>query len=536
MTSIASQKSILAEIGAAGTELARQRCTAFRFSWQRVVPLVLILAVTGAVASCTPMNTPQGSVTANTVQELRPLAQQGNRAAQIKLGNLYATGTGVPQNTSEAMKWYKAAWDQGEAAGAVNLGLLYYTGTGIAKNPSEAVAWYRRGAEAGNAAGQFLLGTLYQRGEGIPQDYAEALIWYRKAAAQNQIDAENELGYMYLNGLGVPTDPDEGVKWLRLAAEKGQASAQNNLGWCYQNGKGVTKDNFVAYIWYNLSAAKIKPPTLANVMAARDALAKTLSADELQRAQSIARDWKPGVDITASIAASGATNAATVSKTAGAAPAAMNKNLSLRETGTGIALDKGARVLTNDHVIAQCTEARIRPLNGAPRPASIGPRDRTNDLAILNLDAPLDYSASFRDSPIRQGEPIVAYGFPLTGLLASDGNLTTGNITALSGIGNDSRMMQIAAPVQPGNSGGPLVDMSGNVVGVVSSKLNAVRAASITGDIPQNINFAIKASVVRGFFESNGIAFVTAPSNRDLKAADVGERLKKFTVLVECWR
>ena len=116
--------------------------------------------------------------------------------------------------------------------------------------------------------------SLYATGLGAKQDYAEALTWFRKAAAQHQMDAENDLGYMYLNGLGVPTDYDEGVKWLRLAAEKGQAAAQSNLGWCYQYGKGVARDDVVAYIWYNLSAAKVKPPTLAKVVAARDALAR----------------------------------------------------------------------------------------------------------------------------------------------------------------------------------------------------------------------------------------------------------------------
>jgi S1-C subfamily serine protease len=74
----------------------------------------------------------------------------------------------------------------------------------------------------------------------------------------------------------------------------------------------------------------------------------------------------------------------------------------------------------------------------------------------------------------------VVYGFPLTGALASGGNVTTGNITALAGLGDDSRFLQISAPVQPGNSGGPLLDRNGSVVGIVVSKLNALGVASRT--------------------------------------------------------
>src|SRR5439155_21695916 len=97
---------------------------------------------------------------------------------------------------------------------------------------------------------------------------------------------------------------------------------------------------------------------------------------------------------------------------------------------------------------------------------------------------------------VRQGDGIVAVGFPLRGLLASGPNVTTGTISALAGLGDDSRYLQITAPVQPGSSGGPLLDQSGNVVGVVVGKLDALRVAQAIGDIPQNVNFAINAAVI----------------------------------------
>jgi len=131
---------------------------------------------------------------------------------------------------------------------------------------------------------------------------------------------------------------------------------------------------------------------------------------------------------------------------------------------------------------------------------------------------------------------VVAVGFPLHGLLASSANVATGTVSALAGIGDDIRYLQISAPVQPGNSGGPLLDMSGNVVGVVVAKLDALRVAEATGDIPQNVNFAIKDAVARSFLEAKGVEYETAASERELGAAEVGARAAAFMVLVECWK
>ena len=89
-------------------------------------------------------------------------------------------------------------------------------------------------------------------------------------------------------------------------------------------------------------------------------------------------------------------------------------------------------------------------------------------------------------------------GFPLPSLLQNGINITVGNVSALAGLGGNTALMQITAPVQPGNSGGPLLDLGGNLVGVVVSKLDTVQAFEITGDIPQNINFAIQSAVTRG--------------------------------------
>lgn len=109
-------------------------------------------------------------------------------------------------------------------------------------------------------------------------------------------------------------------------------------------------------------------------------------------------------------------------------------------------------------------------------------------------------------------------------------------MSALAGIGNNTRFLQITAPVQPGNSGGPLLDHSGNIVGVVVSKLNALTIAKTTGDIPQNINFAINGAAAKAFLDSQSVEYETAFSMRAMGSADVAAAARKFVLLLECYR
>lgn len=130
---------------------------------------------------------------------------------------------------------------------------------------------------------------------------------------------------------------------------------------------------------------------------------------------------------------------------------------------------------------------------------------------------------------------MVVVGFPLHGLLASEANVTTGTISALAGLGNDTRFLQITAAVQPGNSGGPLLDQSCNIGGVVS-KLDTMRIAKATGDIPQNINFAINGTVAKAFLDATSVEYETSASSNSMGAAEIGAAAKKFTLLLECYR
>jgi S1-C subfamily serine protease len=204
---------------------------------------------------------------------------------------------------------------------------------------------------------------------------------------------------------------------------------------------------------------------------------------------------------------------------------------------TGFAISPEGHVLTAHHGVGECREVKVAEADGAFATATVVARDRQNDIAVLKLPHRLAQVATLRDTPsVRTGESVVAVGYPLANMISSNATVTTGSVSALSGVGDDSRFIQFSAPVQPGNSGGPLLDAGGNVAALVESKLNALRVAMATGDIPQNVNFGVKTSVLRIFLDTNGIPYRTGALTRDLRPAEVAEAARRFTVLIECWR
>jgi len=206
----------------------------------------------------------------------------------------------------------------------------------------------------------------------------------------------------------------------------------------------------------------------------------------------------------------------------------------LGNTGTGFFINDQGHIITNSHVVKDCKQINTL-YQGSKVSTSLVTNDPRNDLALLKATVRPSAIAYFRSGRgIRAGDDILAFGFPFESILSDYLKGTKGMVNALAGLGNDTRFMQVSASVQPGNSGGPLLDQAGNVVGVVTAKMNAIKMAKYSGDIPQNVNFALKASLVRDMLEVKDIDYETASFKRELKAVDIFDRAKKFTVLVEC--
>jgi S1-C subfamily serine protease len=203
-------------------------------------------------------------------------------------------------------------------------------------------------------------------------------------------------------------------------------------------------------------------------------------------------------------------------------------------SGTGFCVHADGYILTNHHVIDGANEILARSPRHRCRLEPVF-ADPTNDLALLRADPPPPGIACFRDGlQARLGETVMVVGYPLGGLLGSGPQVTTGNVSSLIGPGDDTRALQFTAPTQAGNSGGPLLDSDGAVVAVVSSKLNAVRVHEMTGDVPQNVNFAIKGMLARGFLEAAGIEYQSRLPGSTRAAADIAAEARDFVLKIEC--
>lgn len=205
-------------------------------------------------------------------------------------------------------------------------------------------------------------------------------------------------------------------------------------------------------------------------------------------------------------------------------------------SGTAFFIDAHGHALTNAHVVQGCKGIQMGLGNGLTAEAKVAASDLQNDLALLTVSPEVGTYARFGAANPRQGDEVVAYGFPLAGALSTQGTLSSGIVSALVGLRDDSRLLQISAPIQQGNSGGPLFDRDGHVIGVVSGKINAMRVAALTGDIPQNVNFAIKTHIVTNFLETNGVKFEPATGGKTMEIADIGDKAKAFTFMVTCNR
>lgn len=202
-----------------------------------------------------------------------------------------------------------------------------------------------------------------------------------------------------------------------------------------------------------------------------------------------------------------------------------------KSSGSGFAIGDGSVIVTAHHVVDGCTRIDVPEVGAAAHLRS----DPAADLAILKMNRALPGALRFRSGhPVRLGEEIVVIGYPLRGLLSTPPTVTTGIVSSLAGIHDDRTEMQISAPVQPGNSGGPVLDRSGNVVGIVESKLDRIKAARATGDIPENVNFAVHSSIITSLLDSYTISYEIGAFDKEKPVAEIVAAAAPAVVVIEC--
>ncbi len=165
-------------------------------------------------------------------------------------------------------------------------------------------------------------------------------------------------------------------------------------------------------------------------------------------------------------------------------------------TGSGFFITSDGNFVTNYHVIVGADSIAIRDVFGNTFPATVVRVDQSNDIAILKATGKFRPISIENSSSVKRGASVVAIGFPHIDVQGLEPKVTDGIVSSLTGIQDDPRYFQISAAVQSGNSGGPLLNMYGNVVGIVSAKLAAPEVLKSTGDLTQNVNYAVKSNYI----------------------------------------
>ncbi|MDX1764207.1 MAG: trypsin-like peptidase domain-containing protein, partial [bacterium] len=323
-------------------------------------------------------------------------------------------------------------------------------------------------AEAGDSNAQINLGVMYDYGKGVPRNPELAIKWYGAAAEQNNCVALYNLGAMYAQGRCLTQDVGRAAQLYEKAAEQGLAIAQYTLGMLYISGNGVSRDPEKARFWLQ-EAAKQNCEEARQQLAAMDASLHSVTAD---------RDG--------SFEPSGGTEFTSFAPSRGAS------------VGTAWPIAAGYAV-TNNHVVSATNDVVLVNTDGEEIPASVVVRDEINDIALVSVgnSKELPPALPLSRSHARLGASVFTIGFPRIDEMGKTPKITDGIVSAVNGYQDDPRFYQISVPIQPGNSGGPLLNMKGEVVGLVSAMLGSANPSTGETHFLPNVNYALKIAAVQ---------------------------------------
>jgi S1-C subfamily serine protease len=233
-------------------------------------------------------------------------------------------------------------------------------------------------------------------------------------------------------------------------------------------------------------------------------------------------------------------------------------------SGSGFFVSKLGHIVTNQHVVKACKRITVGDNSNSQVQATVIETDRRNDLALLKISStemasdetkslilklgssitsnlglkvvPLSSNGLLRSDDVELGETLLVAGYPYGEIFSNAIKVTGGMVSAIRGIGDDTSQFQMDAAVQPGNSGGPIYDENGNIVGVVVAQLNKLKMAKTIGSLPENVNFGIKASTVRSFLTSSGLPTKWSSRSKSMSTKDLAKIAKNQTVMVVCHR
>ena len=514
------------------------------------------------------------------VKWIRLAAKQGFASAQYNLGVMYERGRGVPQDDKTAVKWIRLAAKQGFARAQGNLGVMYENGRGVPQNYKTALKWYRLAAKKGFSPAKNNLSRIQKK---IARTGDTPTVTAKKSPTPSS-KVNKKIDKMTLpmtldwegiadNIRGTVTVP-ELTKWkksevpvefrlglfscngsshYRSGNWKGEGTTRGVFSVKCSNGRVITgtytspkagegigsgKDDTGANVVYHYGMGASK---VTNVTAKQSPPPSSSAAEQENEKlrKEVARLKKQNQSKPKQVA----------KKTPQPTPEPKTST-----SGSGFFVSKSGHVITNQHIVNKCKKVTVGDNAEKQVAADIIETDRENDLALLKLSSlkmasvetksliqklgikivPLASDGLLRFEDVDLGEDVLVAGYPYGEIFSDSIKVTKGIVSASKGFGDDSGQFQMDAAVQPGNSGGPIYDENGNIVGVVVAQLNKMKFAKQSGSMPENVNFGIKASTVRQFLSSSGLPTKWSKRSKSMSTKEIAKIAENQTVMVMC--
>jgi len=338
---------------------------------------------------------------------------------------------------SQAVDSWLPLAQQGHVSAQINLATMYDHGTGVDQDVERALSWYQAAAHQGSAIAQYNLGLFLADRKMLTTNDEDGLYWLFKAAAQNYADAQYQLGLMYAEGIAGPTRIADAPQWL------------------YQAGVNYLSSG-------DAGGARSAIAALQEISSAHQLslqLESQLTDRSGPRQQDVDDTLAPGLS-----------------------------------TGTAWPTTSGYAV-TNHHVVSGKQSIVLVNSRGEEIPATVVASDDLNDIALLSVGDPARLPAALplACASAQLGSSVFTIGFPRVDVMGTTPKLSLGIISGVNGLYDDPASYQISVTIQPGNSGGPLLNMQGEVVGLITSMLGTIDSADGNTQPIPNINYALKA-------------------------------------------
>lgn len=510
---------------------------------------------------------------------LKKRVDAGDQDAQFELAQYLEAGRGTVKDARKAADLYAACLMRKDPRGALALGGQYERGSGgLEPNRPASIAFYMLGQYLGGGSAN--LDSIYRSAQprDIMQGFWQGRILLKEfKAGRVEADQLSAAGirrlvnaqYVRVDGSSARKDGDQELQdgmvllsggdarqpnltgaygKFSLAAASVQADALYCLGVFHENGLAVSRNRSAAYVFYALAATvagedymKVAQKALESDCRTDENHAAYLGALEELRLGKLSTQRLAGIASLKDIGEQIAVKAPAMPEKMefpDIYDPATGKQLKAVSYGSGLVFNGEGYAFTNYHVVDKGKAFTVRMQGtGVLRKARLVAVDPAYDLAIVQVEGwrglsetglPLPSLLAPGSSPVPGiGDRVFTIGFPLTDELGCSPKYSSGDIsTASSTFFNGA--MQVTCPIQPGNSGGPLVLESGHVAGVVVGAMSSLYAIRKQGVVPQGVNFSINIIHLRALAERNSVA-IPGPA---VRISTPAELIQAHTTLI----